>query len=188
MQRKFLRRIKKRTNYKERTALLKSRQLRFVIRPSLNNIHIQIVKFDKNGDETVVEGISKNLKKVGWKGHCGNVSASYLTGLMVGHKAVKLGVKEAILDIGLKRSTKQNVLYAACKGAIDAGLNIPVGENILPSNERISGKHIEDYAKNLKMNDTRYKRQFSAYLKNGLDPEKISEHFEHIKKTLIQMR
>jgi hypothetical protein len=34
-------------------------------------------------------------------------------------------------------------LYAALKGAIDAGLKIPYNEEILPSEDRIKGEHIK---------------------------------------------
>ena len=33
------------------------------------------------------------------------------------------------------------------KGAIDAGLSIPVGEGAIPSDERISGEHLKEGSK-----------------------------------------
>ena len=36
-----------------------------------------------------------------------------------------------------------------------------------------------------KDNEERYKRQFSDYIKKGLDPEKLPEHFADIKKKIM---
>ncbi|MBI5061804.1 MAG: 50S ribosomal protein L18, partial [Candidatus Aenigmarchaeota archaeon] len=77
---------------------------------------------------------------------------------------------------------RQNAIYALVKGPNDAGLKVPVGEEILPSKERISGKHIADYAAKLRVeNPVVYQKQFSAYLKNDVKPEDISKHFEDVK-------
>jgi len=35
-------------------------------------------------------------------------------------------------------------VYAALKGMADAGLEVPHDEDILPSDERINGEHIDD--------------------------------------------
>jgi len=57
---------------------------------------------------------------------------------------------------------------------------------VTPSKERIEGKHIADYAGALKKNDiNKYKKQFSAYLKNNLEPEKIVEHFNDVKARIL---
>ena len=39
-------------------------------------------------------------------------------------------------------------VFAALKGAVEAGLEIPHGEEILPSDERAKGAHIAAYNKN----------------------------------------
>lgn len=125
------------------------------------------------------------LKKYGWKGHRGNLPSAYLVGLIAGYEALKRGYKEAVLDIGRYKSTKGNALYAVLKGALDAGLNIPHSETILPSEDRIRGEHIANYAKMLKENEELYKKQFSRYLKEGLDPEQLPNHFEEVKQKII---
>ena len=51
---------------------------------------------------------------------------------------------EAILDIGLAASTPGNRVFAALKGMVEAGLEIPHGEEVLPSDDRINGSHIDD--------------------------------------------
>ena len=56
-----------------------------------------------------------------------------------------LGISEGIADIGLHSSTRGNRIYAAIKGVVDAGVDVPHGSEILPEEERISGQHIKDY-------------------------------------------
>ncbi len=180
------RRREKKTDYRQRLFMLKSGKTILVVRRSINNIHMQLIQYHKKGDKTVLEDSSKSLKKYGWKGHCGNLSAAYLTGMLIGFKALKKNIREAILNSGLQMSVKGNAIYAAVAGAKDAGMEIPVGKDILPSRERISGRHIAEYAAKLKKSSTeRYKKQFSECLKNGLEPEKIEDHFEDVKKNII---
>lgn len=173
------------TNYRKRLALLKSKKPRLVVRKSLSNIHAQLIEYDQSGDRVVAENVSKNLKKYGWKSHCGNIPASYLTGFLIGFEALKRGINEAVLDIGLQTSTKQNSLYALVKGANDAGLRVPLGSEIAPDHNRISGKHIAEFAAKLKVEDPEmYKRQFSECLKAGLNPEDLPKHFEEVKNKI----
>ena len=55
-----------------------------------------------------------------------------------------MGCKEAVLDIGLSGSSPGSRVFSALKGMIDAGMDIPHGEEVLPSDERINGSHISD--------------------------------------------
>jgi len=185
---KFRRRRKNITDYRKRLKLLKSKKPRLVVRRFLNNIIAQITLYNEKGDKTLLTVHSKILeKKYGWKGHRGNLPTAYLVGLLAGLEAKKKGIEEAILDIGRFRSTKENSLYSALKGIIDAGLNIPYNEEILPSEDRIKGEHIKNYALMLKEKEPeKYNKQFSRYLKNGLEPEKIVEHFEEVKNKILK--
>jgi len=128
------------TDYKKRLLLLKSRKPRLVIRKSLRNIQLQMISYGKDGDKVIVSSHSNQLKKFGWKYHNGNLSAAYLTGLIFGLKAKSKNIKEAVLDIGLYRSIKGSVLFAALKGAIESGLAIPHSKEILPDEKRIENK------------------------------------------------
>jgi large subunit ribosomal protein L18 len=141
----FKRRREGKTNYKKRLALLKSGKPRLVIRKSLRYIRAQIIKFSPNGDETLASAFSKELRKFNWNFACDNLPASYLTGLLLGKRALKKGISEVIVDIGIYPSTKGSRLYAVVKGALDAGLKINVSEEVLPSEERIKGLHIANY-------------------------------------------
>ena len=144
---KFKRKRQGKTDYKKRLALLKSGKLRFVVRKSLKNILIQIVKYEPDGDKILVSAHSNQLKKFGYKAHTGNKQSAYLTGLLAGVKAKKQNINEAILDLGLTPSIKNSVCYAAVKGAIDSGLNIPASKEILPE---VTSKEIDEIKNKIK--------------------------------------
>lgn len=176
------RRREGKTDYRARLALVKSRAARIVIRKSLKNIHVQIVSYNKTGDTTAVNVFSKSLGKYDWKYHGGSLPSAYLIGFLAGKIAANKGIKSAYLDIGVQTSTKGSVLYAAALGAKDAGLDIPIGKGILPSQDRVSGKHIAQYAEALKKNDhVKYNKQFSNYAKNNLQAENMPEKFSETK-------
>jgi len=122
------------------------------------------------------------LVKIGWKGSTGNIPSAYLTGALAARRAIAKGVKEAVLDIGLKSSTKGSRLFAVLKGLSDAGLEIPHSDGPLPAKERIGGGHISEYAKKLSGESDIYKKAFSGYLKRGLKPEELSSHFEQVRQ------
>lgn len=150
----FKRKEQGRTDYKKRLILLKSKKLRLVIRKSLNNILIQIVQYNPDGDKILISTHSNQLKKFNWSYHRGNIPSAYLTGLLCGTKAKSKKINEAVLDTGLLRNIKKTTIYAALKGVIDAGLKVPVSEDVFPPEERISGKHIVEYGKTKQSSDT----------------------------------
>src|SRR3989344_2378594 len=177
----FKRRQNQKTDYQQRFALLKSGKPRIVVRRSLESVRVQFIISEESGDKTVVETTSRNLAKYGWKGHGGNTSSAYLAGYLAGLRAVKHGVKEAVVDIGLQKSVKFSSLYAAALGARDAGVHVNVGKEVAPTVDRIHGKHVAAYAQKLKADPEKYRRQFSRYLKDGVVPEEIPKHFEEVK-------
>lgn len=179
------RRREKKTDYRARLALVKSMQARLVVRRSLDNIHIQLVEYNKAGDATKTEVFSKKLQKYGWLYHGGSVPSAYLTGFLAGKMALSKGISSAFLDIGLQTSTKGSIIYAAALGAKEAGLQIPIGSGILPSSDRLTGRHISEYAKKLKEDPKKYSRQFSNYIKINLDPENIAKNFAEVKNKII---
>ncbi len=178
-----LRRIReKKTNYPKRIALLKSGKPRLVVRVYNNSIVVQIIAPGEKGDRVLVQANSRELIKMGWKGHPANTPAGYLLGLLVAKRAREKGLKEAVLDIGFHTPVHGSTVFAVLKGALDGGLEVPHGEEALPSEERIKGLHISNYAKLLKESDPeKYKRQFSGYLKRGLAPEDLPSHVEEMK-------
>ncbi len=144
----FRRRREGRTDYRQRARLLRARTPRAVVRTSLRHISVQIVDFDPKGDQVLVTAHSRELLDMGWSKATGNVPAAYLTGYLAGKKAVAKGLTEAVLDIGLKVPARGATVFAALKGMLDAGMAIPHGKEVLPSKERLAGKHIgEDVEK-----------------------------------------
>ncbi len=140
----FRRKREGKTNYRKRFALLKSGKPRVIVRKSNSNIRIQFALYDGMGDRVVVSAMGSELKKYGWNYSFSNAPAAYLTGIMAGRKAIKKGINEGVLDIGLRHISRGGNISSALKGLLDAGVNISHGEEILPGDDRIYGKHIDE--------------------------------------------
>jgi len=94
-----------------------------------------------------------------------------------------------LLDVGLNRTTTGAKVFAAMKGAADGGLEIPHSKEMkqFPGynsqshkfdsrvlRKYIFGGHVAEYMKKLKEEDPdAYKKQFSEYVKAGLEPDKV---------------
>jgi large subunit ribosomal protein L18 len=139
---KFRRRREGKTNYYRRRRLLLSKRPRLVVRKTNTSTIVQIINASVVGDATVASAISTELGDHGWTAGTGNIPAAYLTGFLVGLRAKSRGVKEAVLDVGLNPPVKGSRIYAALKGAVDAGIEVPHSPEILPDESRISGEHI----------------------------------------------
>jgi len=100
---------------------------------------------EQTGDKTLLTVNSRQLQDFGYTFSKSNLPAAYLTGLLFGKKMLALGISEGIADIGLHASTKGNRIYAAVKGVVDAGVDVPHSPEIFPAEERISGKHIKEH-------------------------------------------
>ncbi|MDD5143221.1 50S ribosomal protein L18 [Methanoregula sp.] len=144
----FRRRREGKTDYYQRTRLVVADVPRMVVRKTNRHIIVQLVTAEMDGDRTLVAANSKELEQYGYKGSTSNTPAAYLTGMLFAVKAKKAQQDSAILDIGLNRATPGARVFAALKGAVDAGLDIPYGEDILPSEDRLKGAHIAAYNKN----------------------------------------
>jgi large subunit ribosomal protein L18 len=142
----FRRRREGRTNYYSRLKLLLSGKPRMVVRKTNRHIICQLVEAKMEGDRTLVAANSSELVKYGYKGSLANTPAAYLTGMLFAVKAFNAGYESAILDIGLHRATYGAKVFAALRGAVDAGLDIPHNPDILPADERVKGSHIAEYA------------------------------------------
>jgi large subunit ribosomal protein L18 len=140
----FRRRREGRTNYYTRRKLLRGEELRAVVRRSNKNVNIQFEEFGMEGDKVVVSATSKELAKYGWDKSCSNIPAAYLTGYLVGKRAVKEGIEYAVLDIGMQKPKHGGVLFATVAGMCDAGLEVPHGEDVLPEEDRLNGAHIDE--------------------------------------------
>lgn len=137
----FRRRREQKTDYDQRLKLLKSGRPRAVIRTSNKNTRVHIAYYEREGDENKAQTISKELEEYGWEHNTGNLPAAYLTGYLSGKKAE---TDEAILDLGLRDKKEGGRVYAALKGLIDSGVEVPAGEEIFPAEGRVKGEHIKE--------------------------------------------
>lgn len=91
------------------------------------------------------------------------------------------------MDVGLNRTTTGARVFAAMKGAVDGGLNIPHSTKRFPGYDaenktfnaevhraHIMGQHVADYMKSLEKEDPEaFKRQFSQYIKFGIVADQV---------------
>jgi len=141
----YRRKRKAKTDYRKRLDLLKSDKIRLVVRPSNKHMSDQVIEYASEGDKVVASAHSTELAEYGWVHSTSNTPAAYLTGLLCGVRGKRNNVKEAVLDNGLLTAIKGSKLFASLKGCVDAGVNVPVGEEILPDASRIEGKHIASH-------------------------------------------
>jgi large subunit ribosomal protein L18 len=182
----YRRRREGKTNYRRRKNLVLSGLPRLVVRKTNKHVIAQMVEASVEGDRVIASAHSSELrKKYGWLGSLKSLPAAYLTGLLCGYRSLEKGVKKAVLDIGLQAPSRGARVFAALKGCLDAGVEIPHGEETLPSEDRIRGQHISEYAKMLSSDPDTYKRRFSAYLSRNFNPEEIVEHFSAVKEKII---
>ena len=142
----FRRRHEGKTDYYKRMSLLSSGTPRMVVRRTNRQIIVQLVVPEVEGDRTLVAAYSTELAGYGYEGSTASTPAAYLTGMLFAVKALNAGYEDAILDIGLARAKPGARVFAALKGAVDAGLDVPYGESILPDEERLKGAYIVGYA------------------------------------------
>lgn len=91
------------------------------------------------------------------------------------------------MDVGLHRTTTGARVFAAMKGAVDGGLNIPHSTKRFPGYDaegksfnaevhraHIMGQHVADYMRSLEEEDPdAFKKQFSQYIKLGIVADQV---------------
>ncbi len=138
------RRREQRTDYKRRLALLKSGKTRAVVRKQNKNVIVQFVDYDPDGDVVRAQATAHELDRYGWDGHTGNLPAAYLTGTLAATRAAEAGIQDAVLDLGLHKPTPRSAIFSALKGILDAGVEVPHGDGVLPDEDRALGAHISE--------------------------------------------
>ncbi|CAH0552709.1 unnamed protein product [Brassicogethes aeneus] len=187
---------------------------RLVVRLSNRDITCQIVYSRIDGDKVMCAAYSRELPKYGVKVGLTNYAAAYATGLLLARRLLKKlgldtlyegttdvtgdeynvegvddgpGAFRCYLDVGLHRTTTGARVFAAMKGAVDGGLNIPHSTKRFPGYDaeakqfnaevhrnHIFGVHVSEYMKSLEEEDPEaFKRQFSQYIKNGINADQI---------------
>lgn len=149
------RRLENKTDYLKRMKLLKSEAPRVVFRKTNRYVIAQYVESHEAKDKVVIGLTSKKLKEFGWpekfEGSLKSISASYLTGLLIGKEIAEKKLKIPIIDFGMTRVLSKNRTFAFIKGLVDAGIEIKCDEENFPEEERIEGKNLkEDFSKHFK--------------------------------------
>lgn len=141
------RRKENKTDYLKRIKLLKSKKPRLVFRKTNKYIIAQYV-ISKEAKDSVKIGVnSKILLKYGWPkekiGSLKSLSASYLTGYLIGKKIITNKLEKPILDLGMIRTIYKTKVFAFLKGVIDSGIKIPCKEETFPEEKRIIKEDIK---------------------------------------------
>jgi large subunit ribosomal protein L18 len=142
----FRRKREQKTDYRFRLKILRAGMPRVVVRKTNRNVIVQIAEFDPKGDRITVSATGFELKKkFGYVGNADTTPASYLAGYLAGKRALKQDIKNAVLDIGMNAPAKGARVFAALKGLLDAGLEIPHQSDVLPDDTRIHGNHLKNF-------------------------------------------
>lgn len=185
----YKRKREQKTNYSSRLKLLLSRTPRLVARFTNQRVIAQVILFSSSGDKVDVAVDSSTLRKFGWNYSLKNIPASYLTGLLVGKKALQKGCSTVIFDTGFKTPLQKGKVYAFLKGVVDSGLEVPYEGELFPEEGRLAGKHIEDYAQKLMSKPMESgAHQFTEYLKRKAQPEEITVRFRMVKQKIEQLK
>ena len=133
------RRLERKTDYKARFGLLKSRTKRLVVRKTNRYIIAQIVETDICQDQVLMGMNSKELLTRGWpkenSGSLKSLPAAYLTGFLLGKSAKKKDINDLIFDMGMYRNVHKSRIYALLRGALDSGLEITHDPEVIPTDE-----------------------------------------------------
>jgi len=198
-----------------------SPKYRLVVRLTNRDVICQIAYAKLTGDAILAAAYSHELPRYGLPVGLTNYAACYATGLLLGRRLLKklnldtqyegkvtadgelFSVEEvkdgprpfrALLDVGLARTSTGARLFAALKGALDAGLNVPHSEtrfrgyaptekkyNVEEARGYLFGKHIADFMEELKdEDDAHYQSHFARYIKHGINPEDLEELYTKV--------
>lgn len=153
------RRREGKTDYRLRLGLLRSGKPRLVVRFSIRRALVQFVDYQPAGDRIIASASSPQLTAYGWSGSGSNTPAAYFTGLLAGRRAYQAGLREANLDISRATPSKGSKVFAVVRGVLDAGIQVPCKEDMLPSPERIRGEHLSKKPKDWEDVKTRIMEQ-----------------------------
>lgn len=131
----YRRRRQGRTNYQRRLALLRSRQTRLVVRKTNRNVILQFIRSAPEGDQTLLTVVSSQLSTLFGFPAKRNAASAYLTGLYAGKQAQAKDIRSFILDLGMHTPSKGSILFAAAKGALDAGLSSTYAGSNVPQDK-----------------------------------------------------
>lgn len=187
---------------------------RLVVRFTNTDVICQIIYSKIEGDYVLSSAYAHELPDYGVKVGLTNYAAAYCTGLLCARRVLAtLGIDKtefndedgprpfkAFLDVGLRRTSTGAKVFAAMKGAVDGGLNVPHNEKRFPGynkeketldgevlRKHIFGGHVADYMRQLKEEDEEaYKKQFSRFIKHGVTADNIEELYKTAHEAIRQ--
>jgi len=192
---------------------------RMIVRCSNTDICCQIAYARLEGDIIISAAYSHELPRYGVKVGLTNYAAAYCTGLLLARRTLQKfkldsvyegntnvdgsmfyvedqdggpGAFRACLDVGLARTSTGAKVFAALKGAVDGGMDIPHSEKRFPGydneskelnadvhREHIFGVHVANYMTSLQEEDEEaYKKHFSRFIKNGVTAANMEDMYK----------
>jgi len=196
---------------------------RLTVRFSNRDITCQIQYATIAGDIVVSTAYSHELKQYGLKQGLTNYAAAYCTGLLLARRVLTKfnladtykGMEDAdavgedynvdevddaprpftaLLDTGLKRTSTGSKVFAALKGALDGGLNVPHSEKRFVGYDSeakeldaetlhkfIYGGHVADYMNEMQEEDPeKYQTHFAKYVAEDLDGDGLEDMYKSV--------
>lgn len=142
------RRREGKTDYLARRKMLSGGKPRVVFRKTNKYVIAQYVVSEAAQDSVKIGLDSKSLLKYGWPkestGGLKSITASYLTGFLLGKKIQKEKLANPIVDFGMLKTIHKNKLFGFILGLKDSGLDIECPEEAIPSEDRIKGEHLKN--------------------------------------------
>ena len=198
-----------------------SPKYRFVVRFTNRDVICQVVYATLAGDVCIASAYSHELPKYGMKAGLTNYAATYATGLLCARRLLtKYGLADAyegktedlgedyhveqgdeearpfkcFLDTGLVRTSTGARVFAALKGAVDGGLDIPHNEKRFAGyalqdkshdpdtlERYIKGGVVAEYAEELQEEEPeKFEQQFAKYLAADFDPTELEDAMEDV--------
>jgi len=195
-----------------------SPKYRFVVRITNKDVICQVAYAKIVGDVILASAYSHELPRYGMPVGLTNYSACYATGLLLARRLLRklkldtqyVGKEEvdgemfsveqvvdgpkpfyALLDVGLARTTTGSRVFAALKGAVDGGLNIPHSEKRMRGYDPVTksyeaedargfilGEHVADYMANLQEEDPdKYQKVFSQYIEHDIEGDALEDKY-----------
>jgi len=192
---------------------------RLVVRFSNKDITCQIVYSTIQGDVVVAAAYAHELPEYGLKVGLTNYSAAYAVGLLVARRVLtKFGLADTyvgeeeptgedynveaaedgprpfycLLDTGLKRTSTGSKVFAALKGALDGGLDIPHNEKRFVGyadkkldaetlQKYIYGGHVAEYQETMQEEEPeKYQSAFARYVEEGVEPGDLEDLYKEV--------
>ena len=199
---------------------------RFVVRFSLKDITCQIVRATMRGDVVLAAAYSHELPKYGMEAGLTNYAAAYCTGLLLARRTLtKLNLADTyegntegdvgedfnvepedegprpftcLLDVGLKTTSVGSRVFAALKGGLDGGLDIPHSEKRFfgydPDEKELDtealeshiyGGHIAEFMDELEEDEPEeYAKRFAKYIEAGIESDDLEDKYKEVHEAI----